>query len=218
MKLEELLGKELYEQVKTKIDEANSKETDKLKHIRYADLSEGGYISKEKYATLEADQLSKATELSKANDLIKQLKEGTGSDEELQGKIQAYETTVATLQAENEKLKVESGLKIALLNAGAKASDIDYLLFKANQNELRIESNGTIKGEEELISGLKTQCPGQFESTNQTGKYGGYKPIKPDGGSGGDVVTKSDLLKKSYNERIQFKSEHPEQYTEIMKG
>ena len=48
MKLEELLEKELYAQVKAAIDAANAKEPDKLKHIRYADLSEGNYISKEK--------------------------------------------------------------------------------------------------------------------------------------------------------------------------
>ena len=49
MNLEELLGDDLYSQVKAKIDEKNGAEPDKLKHIRYADLSEGKYVSKEKY-------------------------------------------------------------------------------------------------------------------------------------------------------------------------
>mgnify|MGYP000537267588 CR=1 FL=1 len=49
MELKELLGEELYKQVQTKIDEKNSTEADKLKHVRYADLSEGKYVSKEKY-------------------------------------------------------------------------------------------------------------------------------------------------------------------------
>ena len=40
MKLEDLLEKGLYEQVKAAIYTANAKEPDKLKHIRYADLSE----------------------------------------------------------------------------------------------------------------------------------------------------------------------------------
>lgn len=35
MKLEELLGADLYAQVKAKLDEANAKEPDKLKHVRY---------------------------------------------------------------------------------------------------------------------------------------------------------------------------------------
>ena len=49
MKLEDLLGKELYAQVQAKLDEVNAKEPDKLKHVRYADLSEGEYVGKGKY-------------------------------------------------------------------------------------------------------------------------------------------------------------------------
>ena len=49
MELKDVLGEELYKQVQAKIDEQNSKEEDKLKHVRFADLSEGNYISKEKY-------------------------------------------------------------------------------------------------------------------------------------------------------------------------
>ena len=48
MELKELLGEELYKQVQAKIDEKNSTETDKLKHVRYTDLSEDKYVSKEK--------------------------------------------------------------------------------------------------------------------------------------------------------------------------
>lgn len=47
MTLEELLGADLYSQVQAKIDEVNNKETDKLKHVRYADLSEGNYVGKD---------------------------------------------------------------------------------------------------------------------------------------------------------------------------
>jgi outer membrane murein-binding lipoprotein Lpp len=49
MKLEELLSPELYEQVKNRIDEVNKGQTDKTKCVRFADLSEGGYISTDKY-------------------------------------------------------------------------------------------------------------------------------------------------------------------------
>ena len=98
MKLEELLDKELFAQVKAAIDAANGKEPDKLKHIRYADLSEGNYISKEKYSALETDKGAIAEQLKTAQGLIEELKKGTGGDEALQGKITEYETTIATLQ------------------------------------------------------------------------------------------------------------------------
>ena len=54
MKLEELLGAELYAQVQSKLDEVNGKEPDKLKHVRYADLSEGEYVGKGKHDALQA--------------------------------------------------------------------------------------------------------------------------------------------------------------------
>lgn len=59
MKLEELLGEELYAKVREKIDAKNANEPDKLKHVRYADLSEGGYLSKEKH-TSEMEQIKTA--------------------------------------------------------------------------------------------------------------------------------------------------------------
>lgn len=78
MKLEELLGEELYKQVAAKIDEKNAGEPDKLKHIRYADLSEGEYVGRGKYDS-EIEKLNniisgKDTELTTANDLIAELK------------------------------------------------------------------------------------------------------------------------------------------------
>lgn len=75
MELRELLGEELFSQVDTKIQEHNSKEADKLKHVRYADLSEGGYVSQEKYQTLETKANGLETQLKEANDTIKSYKD-----------------------------------------------------------------------------------------------------------------------------------------------
>ena len=81
MELEDLLGKELYAQVQAKLDEVNAKEPDKLKHVRYADLSEGEYVGKGKYES-EVEKLNnliagKDAELTTANGLIADLKKAT---------------------------------------------------------------------------------------------------------------------------------------------
>lgn len=122
-----------------------------------------------RYFKLKSDHEGVTKELKEAQDLIKELKKGTGSDEALQSKITEYETKIATLSAENEKLKVEGALKVALLDAGAKASDIDYLIFKAGtgDRDLQIGDDGKLKGQDDLIAGLKTQFPGNFETTVQ---------------------------------------------------
>jgi len=75
MELKELLGEELFAQVDAKIQEHNNGEPDKLKHVRYADLSEGNYVSKEKYQTLETKSNGLQTQLREANDTIKSYKD-----------------------------------------------------------------------------------------------------------------------------------------------
>lgn len=122
-----------------------------------------------RYSKLKSDHEGMSRELSEAKELIKTLKKGTSNDEGLQGKIMEYETKIDALSAENEKLKVEGALKVALLDAGAKASDIDYLIFKAGtgDRDLQISDDGKLKGQDDLISGLKTQFPGNFETPAQ---------------------------------------------------
>lgn len=174
MKLEDLLGEDLYKQVKTKIDEVNSKETDKLKHVRYADLSEGEYVSKAKYSDLETENASKVTELAEANKLIETLKKGTKGNEELQGKISTYETDIANLQNELKETKLKSAIKVALLSE--KAKDVDYLTFKLNEKlkekgeTLELDDNESIKGWEGHLSALKTQFPTMFEPLQEDGR------------------------------------------------
>lgn len=183
MKLEELLGADLYAQVKAKLDEANAKEPDKLKHVRYADLSEGEYVSKGKYDS-EIEKLNnllsgKDTELTTANNLIADLKKGTKGNEELQGKITGYEVQVADLQKQLQETKVKSAIKVALLSE--KAVDVDYLTFKLNEKlkekgeTLELDENDNIKGWADKLSGLKTQFPTMFESGSKGGD--GYKPL-----------------------------------------
>ena len=164
MKLEELLEKELYAQVKAAIDAANAKEPDKLKHIRYADLSEGNSISKEKYTALETDNGSIAEQLKTAQELISELKKNTGGDEKLQGKITEYETTINTLQGQLKQEKLDSAVKIALLEADCK--DVDYITFKLKEKgELSLDDAGKVKGMEDKLAALKTQYPDQFTSS-----------------------------------------------------
>lgn len=196
MKLEELLEKELYEKVKAAIDAANAKEPDKLKHIRYADLSEGNYISKEKYSALEADNGSIAEQLKTAENLIAELKKNTGGDEKLQGKITEYEAAISTLQKQLQQEKLDSAVKIALLEADCK--DVDYITFKLREKgELVLDDAGKVKGVEDKIAALKTQFPDQFIQPN-TKKV--EENRLPDSGSSreGEPKTLAEALKMQY--------------------
>lgn len=217
MKLEELLkdAPEILKAVNDAIAKVNEGETDKLKHVRFADLSEGGYVSKDKYTSLETDLSGKTSELEKANGLIEELKKSTGKDAALQQKITDYETEIATLKAENTELKTENALKFALVAAGAV--DVDYLVFKAQEKgEIKLDDNGKIKGEDDLISGLKTQLPTMFgASNNQQNSNRKILENPLPGGDGDKTVTREQFLKMGYEERLKLKQENPELFKQL---
>lgn len=218
MKLEELLGPELYAKVQEKLDAANANEPDKLKHIRYADLSEGNYINKGEYDALNEQLTGKQTELDTANGLIADLKKNTKGNEELQGKITTYESQMQDLQTQLAEIKLKSAIKVALLSE--KATDVDYLTFKLNEKlkekgeTLELDENENIKGWDDRISALKTQFPTMFDSTDS-----GKKNIienKLQTGDDNKGMTRSELLKMPYNKRMEYYNSNPEGYEAAM--
>lgn len=213
--LKTVLGDELFAQFETAVNAHNAKPENQDKQIKLADLRTGEYVSNEKYKSLETDNSSLQAKLTESNGLIKTLKKGTKTDEALQGKIGEYESKVTSLTEENEKLKTESALKVALLDAGAKPTDMDYLLYKAGQNgEIKIGEDGKITGQDTLISGLKTSCPSQFVAQQQKKVQENILNNNQESGT----LTKQDLLKKPYAERAKVFEQDPEAFNKIMNG
>lgn len=195
--LKEILGEELFKQFETAVSAHNSKPENKEKQIKLADLSKGEYVSKEKFSSLETDKGSIAEQLKTAQGLIDELKKGTGNNEELQGKIKTYETTVTDLQNQLAQEKLESAVKISLLSSGCK--DVDYITFKLKEKgELAIDDSGKVKGMDDKLAALKTQFPSQFESKTDS-KIDEQK--LPDGKDNQDnkaPVNMADALKEFY--------------------
>lgn len=212
MELKELLGEELYKQVQTKIDEKNSTEADKLKHVRYADLSEGKYVSKEKYDS-ELEKLNglitgKDTEIGNATKLIEELKKASKGDEGMQQKISTYETENARLQRELEETKINAAIKVALLEA--HVVDSDYMTYKIKtglkekNEDLKLDDDGNIKGWDNMLTSLKAQFPTQF--TASSGSDDGQRHILenrlPGGNPGNNNAEPKNLaeaLKQKYD-------------------
>lgn len=215
--LKAILGDELYNQFVTKINDYNGNEANKEKLIKLVNLTDGGYVSKDKYTSLETDLSGKDAELVKANNLIEELKKSTGKDEGLQQKITDYESEIETLKTENTELKTENALKFALVSAGAV--DVDYLVFKAKEKgEIKLDENGKIKGEDDLISGLKTQLPAMFEASNTQQQVNGNRRVLENNLPDGDknkTVTKEQFLKMGYAERLKLKQENPELFNQL---
>ena len=115
---------------------------------------------------LTADLTAKSKEHDEALALIEKLKGENAGNEKLQSAIKEHETTVAQLRKENEQLKIDKAVEIALSENKAKAGDIDYLMFKikAEHKDLALDENGKVKGIDDIISGAKTSYAGNFET------------------------------------------------------
>lgn len=214
--LKEILGEELYKQFETALNAYNGNEVNKDKQIKLANLATGEYVGKGKYDALNELLSGKTNELETANSLIGELKKGTKGNEDLQGKITAYEGQVQQLQEQLQETKIKSAIKVALLSE--KAMDVDYLTFKLesklkeDNKTIELDENDNIKGWNDIISGLKTQFPTQFETSN-------LKKIeehKLEEGNDEHGITKGGILKMSYAERAKFYEENPDAYKEAM--
>ena len=117
------------------------------------------------------------------------------------------------MQEQLKKTQVDAAIKVALLSE--HALDVDYLTFKLTENgEIELDENGNIKGWDDKIAGLKTKFPTQFDTANTEKKIEENKLEKGEQNQGG--VTKSDLLKMPYNERMKLYTENKEAYEQAM--
>lgn len=163
-----------------------------------------------RYKKLKDDHDTLTKQHGEATTLIEELKKGSKGNEQLQSKITAYETQVAELQAELEQTKIESAIKVALLSA--KAVDVDYLTFKLKEKgEIKLDDQGNIKGIDDMLAGLKTQFPTQFESASQK-KIDEHK--LPDGDNT-KKISQEDFNKMGYQDRLKIYNENPELYAEL---
>ena len=131
------------------------------------------------------------------------MKKGTGDNEALQGKITEYEGTVSALQEQLKQEKLDSAVKIALLESGCK--DIDYISFKLKEKgELSLDEAGKVKSMDDKLAALKTQYPTQFESS-KGGRIEEDRLPGADDKSGGAEAPKTlaEALKQRYEENAE---------------
>lgn len=192
MKLEELLGEELYKQVEAKINAANANESDKSKHIRYADLSEGEYVEKAKYDAAEAEKANLETQMTTLNDTIDTLKKNNKDNEELQTTITNLQNELKKQQTANEEINKTYALKEQLTKQGVL--DPDYLIYKAGGlDKFNFDKEGKPIGVEDAVKPYKDDAAMAYLFRQEQGK----PPYSPkDGGNGG---VNNPFAKETYN-------------------
>ena len=169
-----------------------------------------------RYNKLKGDFDNLTSQHGEANKLIEDLKKTNKGNEEMQGKITGYETTISSLQEQLKQVQLDSEIKIALL--AAKVSDVDYMTFKLKEKgELELGDDGHIKGIDDKIAGLKTQFPTQFETAQNGGLKVNAKPL-PAQNNTEPTLTKEEFNKMGYDSKVKLKQENPELYSTMMKG
>lgn len=166
-----------------------------------------------RYSKLKGDFDNQGTQLGEANKLIEELKKSSKGNEEMQGKITGYETTISSLQEQLKQVQLEAEIKVALL--AAKVSDVDYMTFKLKEKgELELGEDGHIKGIDDKIAGLKTQFPTQFETAQNGGLKVDAKPL-PAQNNTEPTITQEQFNKMGYDSRVQLKKDNPELYANL---
>lgn len=168
-----------------------------------------------RYSKLKEQHDAQTKQLEESSKLIEDLKKSTEGQEDTQNKINEYQTKMTELEEQLVAERTESALKVALLAAGVKASDIDYIMFKCKSDtdwKPVLDDSGNIKGMDDKIKGLKTQYPNQFESSSKK-KIDENK--LPEDNDDKNKVTKEDFKKMGYQERLKVYNDNPDLYKEL---
>ncbi len=198
MTLKDLLSPELYAQVQAEIDKRNAGQEDKTKHVRFADLSEGGYVSVEKYNTLNQRVTDLQGQITKRDTDITDLQTKLTAAQADAAKLTEVQTTLTGLQtkyatdqkeweAKNQRQQYEFLVreKANGLQFSSPAARRDFI-SQANGKDFKVDGE-VILGYEDFLTKYKAENPGALvEATPAAGEGGDGSG--PDGGKAPTIV------------------------------
>lgn len=167
MELKELLGDELYAKVDEKLQEHNNGEPNKQKHVRYADLSEGRYVSVEKYTEKETELAGVRQQLTDANKQIKSYKDMDidGIRKSAADWEEKYKTDTTALQGKITGLQKEAAAKDYLSGKKIRGK-LAHKAALAGMMELEYK-DGQFVGADEYMKKLQEEDPDSFEKEKE---------------------------------------------------
>ncbi len=180
--LKEILGEDLFNQVKNKVSSYNEK-ADKDKRVSIANVNGDEYVTKVRYSQLETDLNNTKTSLSTAQTTIEDLKKSNGSNADLQQKVSDYETKIANLEATGKAEKAKMLKEIAIKDAlyAEKAKHPELLISKFDLSKIILDEKG-----ENVVSGIEEQMKSNKETYKdlfgETEQQGGTYHYTPNGG------------------------------------
>lgn len=177
MTLKEVLGEELFAQVDAKINEVNANQPDKTKHVRFADLSEGNYVSRTKYddkvngltqqvTDLQGQIAQRDTDLAGLNDQLTAAQADAGQLAEAQKQLSSlqskYDRDSKAWEAKNAQQAYEYAIR-------SKANELKFTSSAAKKEFIReaiaaqFKQDGeTLLGYTDFVTKYQETDPGAF--------------------------------------------------------
>lgn len=194
MKLNELLSPELYAQVQAEIDKINAEQPDKTKHVRFADLSEGGYVSVEKFndhvntltqqiTDLNGQLAQRDTDMADLNEKLTAAQADATKLTEAQNALTTLQTKYSTdrqaWEAAVTKQKYDFMVqeRASALKFTSNAAKRDFIR-EATGKEFKVDGD-TLLGYEDFVTKYKADNPGALVETDPTGASDPTPPNQP---------------------------------------
>lgn len=177
MTLQEVLGEDLYSQVEAKINEVNANQADKTKHVRFADLSEGGYVSRSKYddkvngltqqvTGLQEQLTQRDADLAGLNGQLTAAQEDAGKLAEVQQQLTSLQSKYDKDSKAWEAKNAQQAYEYAVRN---KANELKFTSAAAKKDFIReaiaqeFKQDGeTLMGYTDFVAKYQEADPGAF--------------------------------------------------------
>ena len=175
--LKNALGKELFGQVTAAIDAYNAADEHKDAPIKLADLSGGGYVSKDKHAALETEAAGYKQQLDTLTAQLQTIKDAKTADPDTKAALEAlqqkYDADTKTLQEQIGKAQFDGLLGAAL--AGSRARSVKALRGMLDMDKLKVE-DGKLTGFDEQLAAIRKDAAYLFEPEGAWGQEHGGNP------------------------------------------
>lgn len=166
-----------------------------------------------RYGKLKTQHDATSQQLTEANSLIEELKKTNAGNDALQSKVTEYETQIAALQAQLAETQLDADLNTALLSAGAKPEDLDYLVFKIKaKGKMERGEDGKLKDVDDRIAAMKTLAPAHFTSE---AKVNILENKLPTSDASDAQITKEQFKSMPYEKRLELKNNKPEVFKRL---
>ena len=171
MELREALGEELFSQVEARLTEINGADDRKDNPVRYVDLSEGGYVGKEKYVHIQTESAGYKKQLEDANGIIKSYKDMDIDGIKQSAKDWETKYTEETQKLQNQLTEQERTFAAERYLDGQKIKS--PLSRKTILNEFLAQNmefkDGKFIGADAYMKGVREQYPDEFQAEENEG-------------------------------------------------